>query len=351
MIGLFRSFAASVRRFFAKRAGRRLTALQLPRGLPVGLPQAFRTSLRMPPCFEPPEGEFWTLPLAARAIRGKSPARLFRLAALPPPLRRIDVVRQLRAPALPRAPRLPALLDLAPPLESTVRDLGVVQPALFHLDEELRLPIERDPLRVSSDAPPLAKPRSVRPHLTPARAPLSRVDPRAFRLDPLTFSPANENATGLKEPYRGLWWVSPQLRREKVDLPWMAQGRIAFLGPLHYEWFSMWWEQNDRRSPGARETLETKQPEQIFWAMQECKEQMLIRRDVGKDENAPEPQELYIIAQGVAVLAHEPEDLRSLLPEKQWVELSTPLPPPLWGSAPREAYLQWRTLMDGLEER
>ena len=352
MTGFFRTLAAAVRRFFARRAARKLTALQLPKGLPPGPPQPFRTSLRMPPAFDAPAGEFWTLPLGARAIRGQAPARLLRLSALPPPLRRLDVVREPRALSLPREPRLPERLFLVPPLESAIRDLGVARPALFHLDGELRLPTERDPLRVSSDAPPLLKPRALGRRLAPARAPLGRVDLRAYRIDPRTHLPANVNAAGMKEPYGGLWWVSRRLRREKVDLPWVAQHRVAFLGPLSYEWFLMWWAQNNRRSPGARDPRVLKQPSEVYWAMDECKEQMLIRRDVPKDEDHPKEQELYIIEQGVAVLAHEREDLGALIPPKEWVEVSQPVPqPPLWDRYPREAYLQWRTLMDGLGER
>ena len=392
MIGLFRSLAASLRRLLQRRAARRLAALGLPRGLPAAPPPPVRTALRMPPPFEAPAGEFWTVPLGARLLRGQPPLRLFRLAALPRPLRRLDVLRAPRTIALPRAPRLPARLDLSPrlrplvldlgvardlaiawrppaprlparlaraagrplaaPLAPVLRDLGVARPALFRLDDELRLPVERDPLRIAPDAPPLAQRRALRPRTPLARAPLDRYDPRAFRIDPRTLSPANENAAGLKEPYPGLWWVNPRLRREKVDLPWMARRRIAFLGPLHYEWFVLWWDQNERRSPGARDGLETRQPAEVFWALEECKEQMLIRRDVGKDENAPPLQEFFIIEQGVAMLAYEPEDLGSLIPEKQWVEISKPVPPPpLWDRPPREVYLQWRTLMDGLAER
>jgi hypothetical protein len=386
MIGIFRALAESCRRFFARRAARRLGALGLPKGLPPAPAQPLQTSLREPPPFEPPAGEYWTMPLAARALRGLPPGRLFRLAALPPLQPRLDVLRQPpalvlpRAPSLPRllqlvrpltspvrelgvlreppalmlprAPRLPVRLELRPPLASAVRDLGVASPALFRLDEELRLPIERDPLRVSSDAPALARPRSFRPRQPLARAPLSRLDPRAWRLDPRTFSPANENATGQKEPYGGLWWVSPRLRREKVDLPWMAQGRLGFISPRTAEWFALWFDQTSRRSPGAREAVEIKQASEIYWAMEECKEQMLIRRDVEKDENAPPLQEFFIIAQEVPMQSHQPEDLGALIPKKQWVEVSRPVPPPpLWARPPHEAYLQWRSLMDGLEER
>ncbi len=386
MIALLRFLAHSFRRFFAQRSARRLIQLNLPKGLPPGLGGTLRTALRVPPRLEAPEGEYWTLPLAAQTIRGQAPARLLHFPALPRPPRRLDVVWEPRALVLPRAPSLPSLLKLVSPLKSVVRELGVVRArrslilppvprlptqlrlarplgsalrdlgvarlALFRLDEELRLPFERDPMQVFSDAPTLATPCSLPSRLPLARASLSRVDPRAYRIDPRTFAPANENATGLKEPYGGLWWVSPKLRREKVDLPWMAKGRIAFISPVSPEWFALWWEQTNRRSPGARQALETRQPQEVYWAMEHCKEQMLIRRDVEKDENAPTMQEFFIIAQGVAARAYEPEDLGSLIPAKQWVGISKPLPqPPVWDRPPRDAYLQWRTLMDGLEER
>src|SRR5207237_429980 len=75
-----------------------------------------------------------------------------------------------------------------------------------------------------------------------ARAPLHRLEPRNFRLDPRTHAPANETIVPAPgDPaYR---WISPEFRRRHLDLPWMARERVRFLGPMHAEWFLMWWDQ------------------------------------------------------------------------------------------------------------
>src|SRR5437867_2675094 len=88
-MSLFRSLLAAIRRFFSRRAARRLIAEHLPKGL---LPAPFRLALRIPRALDDaPPGEFWTLPLGAQAIRGTKPSPLFPHAAaaragqLPPP--------------------------------------------------------------------------------------------------------------------------------------------------------------------------------------------------------------------------------------------------------------------------
>ena len=352
MIGFFRSMRSAVWRFFARRAARRLAAEALPKGLPPGALVPLRLSLREPPPLEPPRGEFWTLPLFAESIRGRSPRRLLRLAALPPPLVPLDLVREHPALLLPRRARLPKLLDLVAPLETRVRDCGVARPSLFKLDEDLRLPVERDPLRVSSDAPALLKLRQVLPRTPLARAPISRFDPRAFRVDRLTLRGPNENLIELGQSYQRFWWVSPKLRREKVDPAWMTQQRIHFLAPLQYEWFVLWWDQRQKDRPGAREAVPYDLPRELDWALEEVKEQMLIRRDVAKDEQPPEAQEFFFHELGVAISAHEKlTGIAELTPQPAWVELMQPAPGPGLDRAAREAYLQWRTLMDGLAER
>src|SRR5205814_1357254 len=94
-------------------------------------PRTSRAPFRTPPGF-----------LSGR----RSPSRLLRLSALPPP---------------------PAHLD-------------VVQPRKLRLDDDLRLPPEIDPPAVPS-AP--ERPLPVRPRTPLARAPLHRLKPRNFRLD------------------------------------------------------------------------------------------------------------------------------------------------------------------------
>ena len=223
---------AAVRRFFSRRRARRLLAQRLPRGVS-------EARLALPaPAREPPPGEYWTLPLV-----GHRPSRLLRLSALPPP---------------------PAHLD-------------VVQPRKLRLDDDLRLQPEIDPPPVPT-AP--ERPLPVRPRTPLARAPLQRLKPRNFRLD------LQATAHGGIVPETGdpsYRWISPEFRRRYLELPWMARDRIRFLGPMHAEWFLMWWDQTVVESLGPGEPEPWERPEEVDWAMDVCKEQMLIRRDVVKD--------------------------------------------------------------------
>ena len=346
----FRALAHALRRFFSRRAARKLVAQQLPRGLPA--PEiSLKFALRIPRALDAPPGEFWTLPLGAQAVRGGKPARLFRLAALPPPLRKLDVVR---APALRAALvrlRLPERLELPPFLETRVRDLGQVRPAHFRLDGEMRLPPEIDPPALAADKPPPAPPRRVRPRTPLMRAPLHRLRPRHFRLDPRSGAPANEGILPLDRREVTWGFIHPDLRREKIDLPWMARHRIRFLGPLQAEWFMMWWDQSAHRRPGAKEPRDYELERELSWALEECKEQMLIRRDVPKDENAPAEQPFSALDVGPTMALFENEPLTELIPEKEGVEKAPMLEPLPFDRGLREAYLQWRTLMDALEER
>ena len=100
-------------------------------------------------------------------------------------------------------------------------------------------------------------------------------------------------------------WINPRMRREKVDLPWMAGERISFLGPLQYEWFLMWWDAYQKHKPGGREPADYVQPREILMALDDVKEQMLIRRDVKKDENPPEEQEFFTVEVGQPMAALE----------------------------------------------
>lgn len=301
---MLRALLAAVRRFFARRRARRLLAQHLPRGLsdtPLALPA-------QPP--EPPAGEYWTLPLV-----GHRPSRLLRLSALPPP---------------------PAHLD-------------VVQPRKLRLDADLRLPTEIDPPSVPA-AP--ERPTRLRPRTPLARAPLQRLKPGNFRIDPRTHAPANEGILPeAGDPsYR---WISPEFRRRHLELPWMARERVRFLGPVHAEWFLMWWDQTVIGSLGPGEPEPWERPEEVDWAMDVCKEQMLIRRDVVKDEEAPPEQEMAAEEMEHPLVAWDPVPLPELVPAKEWVEIADPqalAPAPSLRRRSREAYLQWRTLMDALDE-
>jgi hypothetical protein len=309
---VFRKLIAALRRIFSRRAARKLLALRLPRGLPA--PQRpFQLALRVWP-LEPPPGEFWTLPLG-----GQKPARLFRLSALPP----------------------------------RVRDLGVARPAHFRLDGEWRLPPEVDPLRLASDAPPPAPVRRVRPRTPLPRAPVWRLRPRNFRIDGRTLQPANEGIMPLERRDSSLRWVRPAFRRQYLDTPWMAQERIGFLAPQQVEWFAMWWFQESRqKAPGGREPKTFGIDRELQGWMTKVKEQMLIRRDVKKDELPPGVPKLVAREIGLQIASHRrPEDLADLIPDKEWIAPVELPPPPLLASDVREVYLQWRTLVDALEER
>ena len=348
----FRALAAALRRWLMRRAARRLLAAGMPRGLPAP-PQPFRLALRVPGPLEPTSPlDYWTLPFGAQVVRGRGPARLLRLSALPPPPRKLDVLVELSVEQRPLTRlRLPPRLRLLEPLQTRVQDLGVGRPALFRLDAELRLPAEVDPLRLPSDAPPPAPERRTRPRTPLARAPLHRVRPRNFRLDPRTGATQNEGI--LPQPRdTSYWWVSPSLRREKIDLPWMAREHIAFLGPLQAEWFNLWWFQSHRRRSGGRDPREWAVPRELFWQMEECKEQMLIRRDAAKDEQGPDiDQELSVVAEVGPVMADIERDLAAMVPEKEWVDIDHGLPEIPFERGQREAVLLWRTLVGATEER
>jgi hypothetical protein len=301
---VLRAFLAAVRRFLSRRAARRLLAQRLPRGV-----QDQRLALPAP-IPEPPPEEFWTAPAG-----GRPPAPLFRLAALPPVPQRLDVVRP--------------------------RDL--------RLDAGFRPPVGIDGLRPLAPRPLRFRPRTPLP-----RAPLQKLDTRKFRLDPRTFSPANEGIVPLATPEPSCSWLSPEFRRRFVDLPWMARDRVSFLGPLAAEWFVLWWDQAVKENLGPRAPKEWDRPDEVDWAMDVCKEQMLIRRDVVKDEQGPPAGELSAPALGHPLLAWDTPPLPDLVPPKEWVEVADPhtLAPRLAaGRAAREAYLRWRTLMDALQER
>jgi hypothetical protein len=262
----------------------------------------------------------------------------------------------VRPPAEPRPlvkpPLRPHLLRLVPPPATLVRDLGIARPELLRLDADLRLPPEVDPLRVVTDAPSPVPVRRVRPRTPLARAPVWRVQPSHFRLDPRTYQPGNEGIVPLERRDTSYRWVVPAFRRQYLDPPWMIRDRVAFLAPVSAEWFSMWWFQEFDRKPGAKDPRAQQQPEEIYWAMEHLKEQMLIRRDVKKDEEPPPVQKFVASEVGNPIASIEQVPLSALIPKTEWIEVALPdLPLPTVPPVAREAYLQWRTLVDSLEER
>ena len=336
-----------LRRLWSRRAAKRLIAEQLPRGLAAPLELL---SLRVPPEIDP--SEFRALPLGAQVIRGRPPGVLLRLSALPPPLHELSVLREPKAitPLVTLSPSL-RLLQLLPPLETRVQDLGVARPRVFRLDHELRLPGETDVLRISSDAPPPTKLRRVRPRTPLARAPLSRLRARSFRLDPRTLAPDNEGILPLERRELTWGWVRPDFRREIVDLQWMAQDRIDFVSPQPVEWFTLWWFQSTRQRPGAREAILYELPPQLDLALEAVKEQMLLRRDIKRDETELEPGRYTAPEVGFSMAHVEHVPLSSLIPPKPWVKVSASLDPLPFEHRTREVYLQWKTLLNALAER
>jgi len=347
----FRALTFAAQRFWSRRAARQLLSQRLPHGL-LAAPRTQLLSLRVPPLVQENPSAFLALPLGAQAIRGRSPGLLFRLSALPPPPLELAVLREAKAaPSL--EPRLltSSLLELVPPLRSRVLDLGVVRPRIFRLDAELRLPGEADPLRFYSDAPPPARVRRVRPRTPLARAPLVKLRPRSLRLDPRTLESANESILPLEQRKLAWGWVRSDFRREIVDVQWMASERISFLAPRPVEWFTMWWFQHDEVRPGGREAVFYELPKELDWALEECKEQMLIRRDVKKDETELEPSRFKSEEVGVSMASVEQVPLSEIIPKKPWIQLAGMLAPLPFATNVRDVYLQWRTLIGALEER
>ena len=85
--------------------------------------------------------------------------------------------------------------------------------------------------------------------------------------------------------------------------------------------------------------------------MEEVKEQMLIRRDVVKDEAPPTPSRYERKEGPGAIRAHEAPRISQLVPEKTWVEGSLPrLDAPAASLQSSDVYFEWRTLIDALAD-
>jgi hypothetical protein len=138
----------------------------------------------------------------------------------------------------------------------------------------------------------------------------------------------------------------------------MAGARFYGLAPLPIEWFVMWWDQTRRGAARAAEPRPWPVPEDLAWKMDEVKEQMLIRRDVLKDEQPPKDGTFLRSQSGPSIKSHEPPAAGELIPKKEWVE-TFEMPPredeATRAIAPRtspahEAYLEWRTLIRALDD-
>jgi len=139
--------------------------------------------------------------------------------------------------------------------------------------------------------------------------------------------------------------------RAPILQPPTIRDHIAFLAPIMAEWFSMWWFQEFDCTLGAKDPRQQEQPKEIAWALEHVKEQMLIRRDVKKDDEPPSEQKLVAPELGNPI-GIAPVTFSALVPKTEWIETALPdMPPPTVPPVAREAYLQWRTLVDSLEER
>jgi hypothetical protein len=260
-----------IRRWFDRRRARSLLKSGLARGLASTEVQV-RPALRV--ARDAPAGTFATLSTGAQIVRGEPPRALLRLSALPPPL----------------------------------PDLGVARPDRFRLDEDLRLPPERDAARTAANAPPVDH-----------------------------------------------GWVHPALRREKLETPWMARDRLYGLAPLPVEWFVLWWDQSRRGAARVANPTPWPVPEDLAWKMDEVKEQMLIRRDVVRDERPPKDGAFVLSQSGPSINKHEPPAVGELIPDTEWVEtfeMPRAAPDGMAGdSRPMsEASLEWRTLVRMLDD-
>jgi hypothetical protein len=311
------SLVAALLSWFRRLAGRRRARALLAQGLPRGLSgPALRTVLRAPA--DPAAGEYGTLLLGAQVVRGAAPRRLLRLAALPR--------------ALP--------------------EFSVVRPDRFRLDADLRLPPERDAARTAGDLPPPVPPRHPpRPRTPLARAPISRVDPRAFRLDARDFKLANEDGISLEPASVEHVWLHPALRRALIAPRWMASRRPFGVAPFAAEWFASWWAEHKAARRGAGQPKVRHPPPALADWLEQVKEQMLIRRDVAKDEEPPAPARYKPNQVPRPIAAHQAPEMSGLIPPKTWVGGPLPWPePPAPSLQSADAYFEWRTLIDALAD-
>jgi hypothetical protein len=129
----------------------------------------------------------------------------------------------------------------------------------------------------------------------------------------------------------------------------MASRRIWGLAPLQAEWFARWWWQRKARHDEAHDPREFPTPPDLPDLMERVKEQMLIRRDVAKDEQPPDPASFESPLGDPPISSHAPPDVASLVPPKEWPAGQVPRArSAMLPNAAADAYLQWRVLMDAL---
>ena len=245
----------------------------------------------------------------------------------------------------PDRPPLPAL---------EYSDLGIASPASFRIDDEGRLPAERDtPATTTERPPPPAPGRYLRPRTPLARAPLSRLDGTAFRLDPRDGTLPNERIIEARPQPQFPSWYLPDYDRDIVRR-WFPFLYIWGLGPMQTEWFSYWWAEFRAETLGGQMPFPFRENRELMWQIiLRCKEQMLLRRDVKKLEEPPETSEFFYEVQGVGILQHERElKLAGLIEKPEWIQVTKIAREDRGALHPwLDAYSDWRFLLRGLEER
>ena len=85
--------------------------------------------------------------------------------------------------------------------------------------------------------------------------------------------------------------------------------------------------------------------------MEDVKEQMLIRRDVVKDQEPPTRAGFKPNEAPRPIAAHAAPDVSTLIPPKSWAGGRLPWPePPAASLQSTDAYFEWRTLINALAD-
>ena len=235
-----------------------------------------------------------------------------RPALLAEPLPTIEAGRfeVLRVPRSRPAPR---------PIEA-----GAARPDKLGLDEAGLPPSAREPPPLSTDRePPPRAGRYLEARLPLPRAPIRfQLDWRAFRGDPVDGRLANEELVLPRPDVFGVWLL-PTFYGEVVEVRHL-ETRFLWPPPLDLEWYLHWLqERRVRRMPGGKEAAVGEPPEDIAWCLDVCKEQMLIRRDVPKDEQPPvEPPSWTVYANNPGILVKPRIDFSEFMKPKEWIETS-----------------------------
>jgi hypothetical protein len=264
--------------------------------------------------------------------------------------------RPLRAAAMLERRPLPERWGLPPPRLPLLRDLGAARPAALQLDAQGTLPVERELVRLSVSPDGLAPPRAPLPSRRPAVSPLlARLQLRHFRIDEASGQLANEDLLPPRPQPDACSWLTPEFDRDFCLPRWMVRPRVDHLSATPLELFIWWWLGARALRLGPGEPLEQKQDEQIsYMVWNDVKEQMLIRRDVARDETGPQIGDFSSDESGPQIAAHGTlKDLSVLLPRKQWIErLEISTGPVFEETRPVfDAYVQWCALVQGLAER